>query len=243
MIQLIKNGNFFIKIINMTNFCKLCDSKVLKKILDRKKTKIYTNSHDKKINNFKVKCVLYQCQECNFIFQIPSLILKKKLTKIYQSTNAQLSQPLGEGNWGIERFNMLKSKLSEIYKFKNKNILELACGNGYILEQLSKQGFKHLYGIDPSIKSNLRRTKVKFVRDFVNHKLNLGKKFDFIFSIGLYEHSYDINELTNFSINHLSENGQILVMIPNFYNSLKNGNPDLFSHEHINYFKNNYKSF
>ena len=47
------------------------------------------------------------------------------MTNIYQSEYAQLSQPLGKGNWGKKRFELLKGKLDFIFSYKKKQILEL----------------------------------------------------------------------------------------------------------------------
>ena len=220
----------------MHKVCQVCQSRNFVHILKRKKTKIYTNREDSKKDNKKLKCILYQCDNCNFVFQKITTGLKVSLSKIYKSDFAQLSQPLGQGNWGKKRFLALKGKLDHIHKFKKKAILEIGCGNGYVLDFLKNKGFKDLTGIDPSLNIHEKKTKINLIDKFVTQKLNLKKKFDFIFSIGFYEHVFDINEITSFSINHLKDNGEIFLIIPNFSSSLNNGNPDLFAHEHINYF-------
>jgi len=220
----------------MNKKCSICNSYKLKIILDKKRTNIFSNSEDHKKNNIKYKCKLFQCRNCNFVFQLPTKSLKEKLNSIYKSKNAQISQPLGEGNWGKERFNFLKNKLNEIYKYKNKKILELACGNAFLLKYFEKKSFKYLSGIDPSLNNEQNKSKIILIKKFITKKLKLKKKFDLIFSIGLYEHAYSIDDLTKFSIEHLSTTGKILVIVPNFLSSLKMGNPDLFAHEHISYF-------
>tara|TARA_Y100000741_G_C18217899_1_gene544561 strand:+ start:212 stop:1342 length:1131 start_codon:yes stop_codon:yes gene_type:complete len=221
----------------MISSCKLCNGKRFKIILNKKKTKIFTNAEDAKNSSSKIKCILLQCRDCNFVFQKNNTNLNKNLSKIYKSKNSQLSRPLGEGNWGKERFLYLKSKIKNINYFKNKKILELACGNGYLLRYLSKKSFNYLYGIDPSLNNKIiNNKKIVFLNKFVDKKLKINQNFDLIFSIGLYEHAKNINEITEFSISHLSDKGKILVILPNFQQSLTKGNPDLFAHEHINYF-------
>jgi len=143
---------------------------------------------------------------------------------------------MGEGNWGKERFNSMKEKLSELNNFKKKSILEIGCGNAYILKYLELKKYKDLSGIDPSLNKISKNSNLTLFNKFVSKDLKLNKKFDLIFSLGFYEHAYDINEITIFSLKHLSENGTILVIAPNVENSLKFGNPDLFIHEHISYF-------
>ncbi len=216
--------------------CLICNNKKLKIILDKNKTNIFTGTSNYKKYHPQFKCLVYQCLGCNFIFQNPSKHLKNKLSKIYSSKEAQLSQPLGEGNWGKERFNSMKDKLSELENFKKKSILEIACGNGYVLKYLKLKKYKDLNGIDPSLNKNLKSSGLTLYNKFVSKDIKLKKKFDLIFSIGFYEHAYNINEITSFSSKHLFENGTILVIVPNIENSLKYGNPDLFAHEHISYF-------
>ncbi len=220
----------------MPSLCKICNSQEFICILDKKRTKIYTNREDSELDKTKLSCKLYQCIKCNFIFQQPTNKLKQHLLNIYQSEYAQLSQPLGEGNWGRERFNSLKKKIKYISLYKKKPILEIGCGNGFILKYLEKKGFTDLCGIDPSVDHRNSNNSTTFYKEFVNSKLKLNKKFDFIFSIGFYEHCFNINHITKFSVNHLSKKGKIFIIVPNFLKSLKTGNPDLFSHEHINYF-------
>ena len=216
--------------------CPICNNKKLKIVLDKNKTNIFTGTSNYKKYHPQFKCLVYQCLGCNFIFQNPSKHLKNKLSKIYSSNEAQLSQPLGEGNWGKERFNSMKEKLSELENFKKKSILEIACGNGHILKYLKLKKYKDLNGIDPSLNKNYKSPNLTLYNKFVSKNLKLNKKFDLIFSICFYEHAYNINEITAFSSKHLSENGTILVIVPNVESSLKYGNPDLFAHEHISYF-------
>ena len=216
------------------NKCPICKNIKLKKILDKNKTNIFTGTSTNK--NIKFKCLLYQCLVCNFVFQIPSSNLKNKLSKIYSSNEAQLSQPMGEGNWGTARFNAIKDKLSELKNFKTKSILEIGCGNAFILKNLALKKYKDLSGIDPMLNTNSTKLKINLYKKFVSKKLELSKKFDLIFSHGFYEHAYNINEITSFASKHLNENGLVLVIVPNVENSIKLGNPDLFVHEHISYF-------
>ena len=93
----------------MNHRCKICNGNKFNIILNKKKSKIFTNREDSKLDNKKLICRLNQCVNCNFIFQKPSEKLRLYLTSIYKSKFSQLSQLLGEGNWGKERFNLLKS--------------------------------------------------------------------------------------------------------------------------------------
>ena len=92
----------------MQTLCKICKSEQFISILNRDKTKIYTNREDNKRNNERLECILYQCKNCNFVFQNITKKLKDSMSKIYKSDFAQLSQPLGQGNWGKKKIFSIK---------------------------------------------------------------------------------------------------------------------------------------
>ena len=68
----------------MPKLCKICNSSKFVCILDKKRTKIYTNREDSELDKNKLKCRLYQCIRCNFVFQKITNKLTKYLTNIYQ---------------------------------------------------------------------------------------------------------------------------------------------------------------
>ena len=217
--------------------CPLCRLSKFETILEKKAIPIFTSADDESRVDFgKHNCILNQCRACGHIFQPASKKLKNALQKIYDSEYAQLTTSLGEGNWGEERAIYLFEKLNSINEFKTKSILEIGCGNGYILKSLSKRGFKDLVGIDPSINLEKQTKGIKFLREFITSDLKLNSKFDFIFSFGVYEHIDDINSVTSFCTNHLKEGGSLFIYVPNCKKGLALGDPALFIHEHIQYF-------
>ncbi len=129
--------------------------------------------------------------------------------------------------------------MKRIDKYKNKSFLEIGCGNGYILKILNEIGFQDLVGIEPAIQKTENIDGISFLKEFVTKDLDLGKRFDFIFSFGVYEHVEDIDMLSSFCRSHLKANGELFIYTPNCHRSLVSGDPGVFVHEHIKYFTKN----
>ena len=217
--------------------CPLCGLSKIETILEKRAIPIFTSANDEsKVDFGKHSCILKQCKGCGHVFQPTSKKLINALQKIYDSEFAQISTPLGEGNWGTERAPYLFNKMSDIDKYKTKSVLEIGCGNGYILKSLRNRGFRNLVGIDPSINLKKKTDGILFLREFITNDLKLNTRFDFIFSFGVYEHIDDINSITSFCTNHLNEGGYLFIDVPNCKKGLTFADPALFVHEHIQYF-------
>lgn len=218
--------------------CPLCGYSKIEKILKKRAIPIFINSGDKVQEKYKsYRCELSQCIKCGHVFQHISENLRIALEKIYKSEYAQISTPLGVGNWGRERAPYLIEKLKRVEKYRRDiSILEIGCGNGYILKMLKELGFQDLAGIEPSLKKTTRVHDVLFIKEFVAKELALDKKFDFIFSIGVYEHIEDIDGITSFSKRHLKPDGELFIYVPDCEKSFATGDPGIFIHQHIQYF-------
>ena len=221
--------------------CPLCGYSKAERILKKRAIPIFTNAADKCQEDFETyRCELDQCVKCGHAFQHVSENLKTALEKIYKSEHAQITTPLGVGNWGRERAPYLLEKLKRIDKYKkNISVLEIGCGNGYVLNSLKEMGFQNLVGIEPSLKNTERVNGVLFIKEFVSKEVELDKSFDFIFSIGVYEHIEDIDSITSFSKRHLNPDGELFIFVPNCEKSFVTGDPGVFTHEHIQYFEAN----
>ena len=221
--------------------CPLCGYSKAESILKKRAIPIFTNAPDKFQEDFETyRCDLDQCVKCGHVFQHISENLKIALEKIYKSEHAQITTPLGVGNWGRERAPYLFEKLKRIDKYKkNISVLEIGCGNGYVLKTLKEMGFQNLIGIEPSLKKTERVNGILFIKEFVSKELELHKRFDFIFSIGVYEHIEDIDNITSFSKRYLNPDGELFTFVPNCEKSFVTGDPGIFVHEHLQYFVEN----
>jgi 2-polyprenyl-3-methyl-5-hydroxy-6-metoxy-1,4-benzoquinol methylase len=122
---------------------------------------------------------------------------------------------------------LLEPLLSMLDKNHNRFILDLGCGNGYLVNYLISQGY-NAYGTDASTKGIAIGQKSNPDRFFV-HDLSTGKlpielqdfKFDTIISTEVIEHLYDPGGFISFCKQALNGNGEIIISTP-YHGYLKN---------------------
>lgn len=112
-------------------------------------------------------------------------------------------------------------------KSKNKCIIDLGCGNGYLVNYLIEQGY-NAYGTDASEKGIVIAKKTNndhfYVQDLSSDKLPAPLQnilFDTIISTEVVEHLYDPESFMQFCRNNLQPNGEIIITTP-YHGYLKN---------------------
>ncbi|MEO7214179.1 class I SAM-dependent methyltransferase [Mucilaginibacter sp.] len=122
---------------------------------------------------------------------------------------------------------MLQPLLKMLEKNKNQCILDLGCGNGYLVNHLLSLGY-NVYGTDASEKGIAIANKINpgrfFVQDLSTGKLppELQKfSFDTIISTEVIEHLYDPEGFIDFCKQALSKNGELIISTP-YHGYLKN---------------------
>ncbi|MES2278830.1 MAG: class I SAM-dependent methyltransferase [Bacteroidota bacterium] len=117
--------------------------------------------------------------------------------------------------------------LAMLDKNVNRCILDLGCGNGYLVNYLLTQGF-NVYGTDASEKgiAIARETNAGrfFVQDLSTGQLPPGLqhlKFDTIISTEVIEHLYNPQLFVNFCKDSLVTPGEIIISTP-YHGYLKN---------------------
>jgi 2-polyprenyl-3-methyl-5-hydroxy-6-metoxy-1,4-benzoquinol methylase len=128
---------------------------------------------------------------------------------------------------------LLKPILSLLDKSKNKQILDLGCGNGFLANYLVKQGFE-VYGTDAS-EEGIAIAKQENPDRFFVQDLSTGKlpaelqeiKFDTILSTEVIEHLYDPAGFIDFCKNLLPKGGELIISTP-YHGYLKNLSLSLF---------------
>lgn len=214
--------------------CSICSSEKYLTILDKGEIPIWDGSC--KSNNGMFFSNLRQCEKCGHVYQNIPTELSKKLTKIYNSENAQASTETGDGNWGKERAKLFLKNID--YK-KYNSVIEIGCANGYLLKFLQNEGYENLIGIDPSLSNNFKFEKIEFIKAFANEDTFLKKKVDLIFSNAVFEHIENIRGVLKFCKNHLNQDGELFFAIPNSQIELEKGDPALFIHQHVHYYSEN----
>jgi 2-polyprenyl-3-methyl-5-hydroxy-6-metoxy-1,4-benzoquinol methylase len=121
----------------------------------------------------------------------------------------------------------LSALLSLIDKTKNKCILDLGCGNGYLVNYLIEQGY-NAYGTDASEKGIAIAQKTNadhfYVQDLSSGTLPLqlqSIQFDTIISTEVIEHLYDPEAFIKFCRQQLKKDGEVIITTP-YHGYLKN---------------------
>jgi len=98
---------------------------------------------------------------------------------------------------------------------KDAKILEIGCGNGFVLKALLERGYKNLSGIEPSQDAVLKadnRLKNRITADVLREGLYQDESFDFIFLFQVFDHIPDPIGFLNICYNLLFPGGNILVI-------------------------------
>lgn len=118
-------------------------------------------------------------------------------------------------------FSSHKSVLDFVNKKTNLRILDVGCGDGLFAKHISDKNYK--VGVDSIPKSeNTERNFNKFYQYDLNqglpeHLLN-EEKFDYILFLDILEHLLDYEKILNDSKKLLSEDGKIIISLPNIAN-------------------------
>jgi len=121
----------------------------------------------------------------------------------------------------------LNEMVSLLDKTKNKYILDLGCGNGYLVNYLLEQGY-NAYGTDASEKGIAIAKKLNperfFVQDLSSDKLPQQLQeipFDTIISTEVIEHLYNPQAFIDFCKQQLKPGGELVITTP-YHGYLKN---------------------
>jgi len=121
-----------------------------------------------------------------------------------------------------------------IDKDKNQHILDLGCGNGYLVNHLVKLGF-NAYGTDASEKGIAIARKTNpdrfFVQDLSSDALPPELQaipFDTIITTEVIEHLYNPQAFTDFCKQQLKPGGELIVTTP-YHGYLKNLTLSIFN--------------
>lgn len=180
------------------------------------------------------------CRICKHAFQ--AMGLNKRLMNVIYSECYNYPSPMLTG-FAQERekifLNFFSNNIVQISKEKGLNrVLEIACYDGYILNELSKMGYK-VFGCDPSKGADIAKDfGIKVFKQFFdsNYFMNRGEFFNVIIFRHFIEHAHDpINLLIDVS-KILTNNGLIIFETPNVEYYLENGSFETFGFQHLQNF-------
>jgi len=210
--------------------CPLClSSKSVKK-------KIY-------LNDIKREYELYTCSNCGLKY-LPDL--KKDRKNVYGKNysvwgaDEKNEELLVESSKKIH-FRYLLSKLRKFTAFRNRTLLDIGTGKGYLMEVAKDMGFKEVYGLELS-KFASGIAKKKFPGKIFNSeigKLKTDKRFDVIVMTDLIEHLPRVKQDFDNISRHLKDGGYIIMTTPNSDSITRRLSPKKwfqYKFEHVIYF-------
>ncbi|KKU91485.1 MAG: Methyltransferase type 12 [Candidatus Jorgensenbacteria bacterium GW2011_GWA1_48_11] len=155
--------------------------------------------------------VFYRCGDCRVVFTHP---MRAGSREYYEESYGALAGGYSEKKWEFrEVFNSLDS-----LGFRTGKLLEVACGPGWFLKMAEKKGYD-VYGIDFNGQAvayaKTLGLKNVLVGDIGGGFEKLGQKFDFVVLIHILEHVEDPNRLLNQIKEALSDEGVIIIDLPN----------------------------
>ena len=188
--------------------CKICSSKKIDNIGE---------IHDFEYNLFE-KAEYLKCLKCKTIFRNEIFINKKKLyPKNYIPTGSNFFFNFLKNIYSIYEYKKIINKLN----LQHSRILEIGCGNGYLLKRIANNSNSQCLGIDFGIQSKNFKN-LKFLREKIENTDKIRKfKPDIIILNNIIEHLNDFNSIKNlFKV--LKKKVKIIVITPDGESSARN---------------------
>jgi len=117
---------------------------------------------------------------------------------------------------------------------RGKDVLEVGCGSGYFLDQLSKMG-ANVLGYEPGYAA-IGKYDLPVIRDFFPSPEIATRKFDVIVCFGLLEHIDHPVVILNHFREYLAPQGCLILAVPDCEQHLRSGDISMLVHEHFSYF-------
>jgi len=137
--------------------------------------------------------------------------------------------------YGVDFMDFINRSINKFHP-NIKNILEVGCGGCTILSQLKEKGFEVL-GVDPSpiAKRDGESKGIRVIQEFFPTEYYT-ELVDMIFHCDVLEHVSDPVQFLKNQRNQLSENGIILISLPDCNEGIEKGEISMTMHQHLNYF-------
>ncbi len=218
------------------DFCQICNSKNLDPILDLGFQPLADDL--KNFDSNSLETVFYPlkinlCQKC-ILLQTSYIVDDKKLYPSDYHYTPGISKQV------LDNFNSFVKKTINLYKPRNDDlILDIGCNDGSLLSAFKKQGYKNLYGIEPTDTVKIaEKNKIKTIQAFFNKNSAeiLKKKAGYpkiITTTNVFAHSGKLGDYIEGLLKIM--NKETVFIVENHYLSsiLSKNQFDSFYHEHL----------
>jgi len=191
--------------------CPICESDNNYKILYKKNFKL-SNLNTKIFSARrlpdKIHYQLVKCNQCGLVRSTPVVDIKY-LSQLYKKSLLTYDDEIN--NLTTSYINSVKPILKKLAK--NAKILEIGCGNGFVLKAIYDLGYRNVFGIEPStdaISKSNSKIKKNIVTDILKPALFDKESFDFIFFFQTFDHIPEPNKFLKECNQLLKTNGHIL---------------------------------
>lgn len=115
-----------------------------------------------------------------------------------------------------------------------RRVVEIGCGGCYLLEKMRDMGFE-VTGVDPSpiAVAKGKEKGIRVIADFFPSPL-MDFKADLIFHVDVFEHVPDPVEFLKRQRERLSDNGYVIINVPDGSSSIAAGDISIAFHQHLN---------
>lgn len=169
--------------------------------------------------------------------QAPNLEVVEALEKAYSrgSVITGIMEEKGIGKRYADDFiDFLSREMN--YDFRDRRVLEIGCGNGYLLYSLKNMG-NSVVGVEPGPHGQIGAEKydIDVICDFFSSEKVEGK-FDVIILYCVLEHIEKIDSFLCEVKEKLSSSGKLFLAVPDCESYINNGDLSMLLHEHFSYF-------
>jgi 2-polyprenyl-3-methyl-5-hydroxy-6-metoxy-1,4-benzoquinol methylase len=225
--------------------CRNCNSKQLESLFHFPNTFFWYGEEnpflEKNISPKYADAILLFCNSCGFIGAPVSERLRNQLNIYYRSPfSVPGATPGQDSEYSNSLAQSFFSSFSELEPdWIPKNVLEVGCQRGFLLNEFQKRGAKKVVGIEPGEVApwvDDSGTVLDIRRGLLSREILKEQNFDLVYSLQVLEHVENPNKFLQIIFDSLKDGGRLFLAVPNEFYSLREGNVGMFLFQHLNYF-------
>jgi SAM-dependent methyltransferase len=178
--------------------------------------------------------------DIGLLVQAPNRTVQHYLEQAYYKGSI-IGTPMDSDGFGRQYADDFLTYMARVLDFNAMDglrVLEIGCGNGYLLHRLKELGARVL-GIEPGESGQVgaQQYGIEIVRGmFPSERLGPTDRFDVIIHYGVLEHVTDPRSFLATQSQYLSDSGVIFFAVPDCREYIRMSDVSMFIHEHWSYF-------